>query len=213
MKKWHTRFAPSPTGSLHLGSLRTALFNWLAARASGGTFTLRIEDTDRERNVEGAADEIVNVLRWTGLFPDKGTINGAVDAEYVQSQRLELYQRVIREMLRSGLAYRCFCSKERLEAIRGSAVYKSYDRRCRDIPYSPQVEPSSIRLRIPKDHYIVEYRDILHGRITRLYSELEDVVLVRSNGIPTYHFANVVDDHSMGVNLVMRGQVNAHIYD
>jgi glutamyl-tRNA synthetase len=199
------RFAPSPTGYLHVGGARTALYNWLFARKNKGVFILRIEDTDRTRYVPGSVEDIQESLKWLGLQWDEGP--------YFQSERINIYRQHAEILLQKGYAYRCFCSEERLEALRQEQMKRGlkpgYDRKCR---YLTQEEsdrmvkegmPYVIRLKVPLDKEIV-FEDYLRGTIKVHGSELEDIVLLKSDGYPTYHLANVVDDHLMGITHVMR---------
>jgi glutamyl-tRNA synthetase len=210
------RFAPSPTGSLHLGGLRTALYNYLFARQTQGQFLLRIEDTDQQRTVPGAADELVRMLQWTGIVPDEGvgaTRNGSL-GPYVQSARLPLYHEHAAALVASRAAYRCFCSAERLEALR-AAAYKSgapvaYDRRCHALSASESEARARdgvahvIRLAVPTGGSTVVH-DHLHGQVTFRNADVGDQILLKADGYPTYHLANVVDDHLMRISHVIRG--------
>ena len=195
-----TRFAPSPTGMLHIGGVRTALFSWLHARHHGGRFILRVEDTDRERSTDEAVRVILDGMQWLGLAADEGP--------YYQSQRYERYREVLAGMLTAGTAYRCYCSKEELEAMRAQQTAAKqkprYDGRCRDRhePH-PGVEPV-IRFRNPLDGETV-VDDMVHGRVVFQNTELDDLIIARSDGNPTYNFCVVVDDMDMGVTHVIRG--------
>jgi glutamyl-tRNA synthetase len=195
-----TRFAPSPTGMLHIGGVRTALFSWLLARRHGGKFILRIEDTDRERSTEEAVQVILEGMRWLGLDEDEGP--------YYQSRRYDRYREVIGQMLEKGLAYRCYCTKEELEAMRAEQLARKekprYDGRCRHRTEArPGVEPV-IRFRNPDDGEVV-VEDLVHGRTVFSNAELDDLIIQRSDGNPTYNFCVVVDDWDMGVTHVVRG--------
>ena len=198
-----TRFAPSPTGFLHIGSLRTALYNYLLARNTGGKFILRLEDTDQKRLKPGAEANIYETLEWCGIRYDGEPIK--------QTTRREIYQEYIEKLLASGHAYRCFCSKERLDSMR----YDGYDRRC--LHLSPEDTQQKIkesggkyivRFKSP-DHY-PSFTDLLHGTVNIQERKEKigygDPVLIKSDGLPTYHFANVVDDHLMGITHVIRGE-------
>jgi len=207
------RIAPSPTGYFHVGNARTALFNWLFARHTGGTFVLRIEDTDRTRFVPDALDDILASLRWLGIEPDEGPGIGGHHGPYLQSERLPLYRRHIEPLLAAGHAYRCFCSAERLRQVResrqASGQKLGYDRRCRNLG-ADQVaarlaagEPHVVRLKLPLAGTIT-LRDVIRGAIAFDATEIEDVVLIKSDGYPTYHFAVVVDDHLMEITHVLR---------
>ena len=194
-----TRFAPSPTGFMHLGGLRTALFNFLIAKKTGGRFLLRIEDTDQSRTVPGAIDSIQEVLQWTGIGSD------ADEPVIVQSSRLPVYRRNAEELVSQGRAYRCYCSKERLDTLR-EASRSGYDRACRNKEHGNDGRPHVIRLRVPDDGQRIAFQDQVYGHIVLNASELDDVILMKGDGFPTYHFANVIDDHESRINLVMRGQ-------
>lgn len=197
---FRTRFAPSPTGFLHIGGARTALFAWLAARHSGGEFVLRIEDTDRERSTQASVDAILDGMQWLGLDYDEGP--------FFQSERSERYQAVVNDLLDRGLAYRCYCSKERLDALRETAIEAGekprYDGHCRDLETPPEGIEPVIRFRNPQEGR-VSFHDHVYGPISVENAELDDLVIVRSDGSPTYNFAVVVDDLDMNINLVLRG--------
>ena len=205
-----TRFAPSPTGYMHIGNLRTALYAYLAAKREDGKFILRIEDTDRERLVEGATDVILSTMRQTGLFYDEGPDVGGDHGPYVQSQRKDIYPRYARQLVEGGHAYYCFCTKERLEALHEEDATGGYDRHCRDL--SPEeVEanlaagvPYVIRQKMPLEG-TVTYEDAVYGTISCECKELQDQILMKADGYPTYNFAHVVDDYLMGVTHVLRG--------
>lgn len=208
------RFAPSPTGYLHVGGARTALFNYLFAKHAGGTFILRIEDTDRNRYVEGALQEIYKSLKWLGLSWDEGPEIGGNYGPYVQSERLGLYKKKAMELLDKGLAYRCFCTPQRLEEVRlareKAKMLTGYDRHCRDLSKEEikknldQGKSFVVRLKIPPDR-IIAFNDIIRGSIEYKSEVLDDLVLLKSDGFPTYHLANVVDDHEMKISHVLRG--------
>lgn len=210
-----TRFAPSPTGSPHVGSAHTALFNWLFARSAGGQFIVRIEDTDTARRVDNAAEMMMRALRWLGLNWDEGPGVGGPSGPYVQSQRLPLYQRHATRLVERGLAYRCFCSRERLQQVRTRQAARHlsphYDGRCRDIPPQRAEERADsgeafvIRFRTPADGETV-VRDILRGDTVFHNGKLGDFVLLKSDGYPTYHLASVVDDHHMRISHVLRAE-------
>lgn len=202
MSPVRTRFAPSPTGFLHLGGARTALFNWLFARHNGGTFVLRIEDTDRERSEDRFADAILDGLRWLGLDYDEGP--------FFQSQRLDLYRERARQLIEGGHAYYCYCSVEDLEAKRARAEAAGhrpvYDRTCRDLGRRPQAgEKPVIRLRCPLGGETT-IDDMVRGYVLFDNAELDDLILVRSDGSPTFHLTVVVDDIEMGITHVLRGE-------
>jgi glutamyl-tRNA synthetase len=195
-----TRFAPSPTGYLHIGGVRTALFSWLYARHHGGHFVLRIEDTDLERSTEASIRAIREGLQWVGLDWDEGPIR--------QTERLSRYARVAEDLLSRGAAYRCYCSREELDAMRTAQVARGenprYNGRCRDGREPvPGVKPA-IRLRNPREGSVTVH-DLVRGDVTFANAELDDLILVRSDGIPTFHFGVVVDDADMGITHVIRG--------
>ena len=207
------RFAPSPTGALHLGNLRTALFDWLAARAGGGTFVLRIEDTDQGRHVAGSEAHILETLRWLGLDWDEGPEVGGPHAPYIQSERSSRYAAVGEELAGRGAAYWCDCSRERLEAVRTQAQREKrpprYDRHC----LGRQAEvaearaagtPVVLRLRMPEG--TATWEDVVRGHMEIDNAEVDDQVLLKSDGFPTYHLANVVDDHEMDITHVIRAE-------
>ncbi len=196
-----TRFAPSPTGYLHIGGARTALFSWLYARKHGGTFILRIEDTDLERSTAESVNAILEGMTWLGLEYDEGPFS--------QSDRFDRYREVARRLLAEGKAYHCYCSKERLETLRNEQMAKKekprYDGYCRDMKDAPPpgVRPV-IRFRNPQEGSVV-VEDSVRGRVTFSNDELDDLIIVRSDGTPTYNFTVVVDDHDMNVTHVIRG--------
>lgn len=218
-----TRFAPSPTGLLHMGSLRTALYNYLLARNTGGQFLLRLEDTDQKRLVPGAEQNIYDSLKWCGVEYDEGPgVNEDKFGPYRQSDRTEIYQHYIKQLLNSGHAYRCFCSKERLDGLRSSAqqlqppTTASYDRHCTELTEDEIAEnlkkgvPCTVRLKAPKKY--PPFEDLLHGQLDMQIQinmndiRYDDPILMKSDGLPTYHFANVVDDHLMRITHVIRGE-------
>ncbi|MBI1746196.1 MAG: glutamate--tRNA ligase [Acidobacteria bacterium] len=209
------RFAPSPTGYLHVGGLRTALYNCLFARKHHGVFILRIEDTDRTRLVEGAVENLIQSLRWAGLDYDEGPGKDGPYGPYVQSQRLAIYRERADYLLQTDHAYRCFCTSERLEAMRKS-IEKSkqsfkYDRTCLGLPESEVVKkvqdgvPYTIRMRVP-DHTTVAFCDLVRQDVEINTANIDDQILIKSDGYPTYHMANVVDDHLMQISHVIRGE-------
>ncbi len=209
-----TRFAPSPTGYMHVGNLRTALYAFLLAKSKGGTFILRIEDTDQERQVEGAVDIIYNTLRETGLVWDEGPDIGGPVGPYIQSQRMGMFKDYALELVEKGAAYYCFCDKERLEEVRtvqqASGMAPRYDGHCRHLtPEEIQAKldagiPYVIRQKMPTQG-TVTFHDEVYGDITVDCAELDDQILLKTDGMPTYNFANVVDDHTMGITHVVRG--------
>ncbi len=206
------RFAPSPTGYLHVGGARTALFNWLYARHHNGTFILRIEDTDRTRYREDALQDLMDGLRWLGLEWDEGPEVGGDYGPYFQSQRLALYQEYAQKLVKEGHAYQCYCSPERLAALRQSqrgGDQTGYDRRCRTLTareradYEAQGIVPVIRLAVPLEGQ-TSFHDVIHGDTIVENSTLDDIVLLKSDGYPTYHLANVVDDHLMAISHILR---------
>lgn len=209
-----TRFAPSPTGYMHVGNLRTALYAYLTAKSMGGKMILRIEDTDQERQVEGAVDIIYNTMRDTGLLWDEGPDIGGPVGPYVQSERIGIYKEYALKLVELGAAYYCFCDKERLEEVRelqkASGIAPQYDRHCRNLtPEEVQAkldagEPYVIRQKVPLEG-TTTFDDVVYGSITVENSTLDDQVLLKADGFPTYNFANVVDDHLMGITHVIRG--------
>ncbi len=200
MTSVRVRFAPSPTGYLHVGGARTALYNWLFARHYRGTFILRIEDTDVERSTEEAAGAIIEGMTWLGLDWD--------ERPYRQAERLELYQKYAYELVEAGKAYYCYCTPEELEARRKAALAEGrspkYDGRCRDLKEKNESRPPAIRLRLPQVGKTVVH-DLIHGDVAFENIELDDFILLRSDGFPTYNFACVVDDSLMGITHVIRG--------
>ena len=209
-----TRFAPSPTGYMHIGNLRTALYEYLIAKSQGGKFILRIEDTDQERQVEGAVDVIYNTMRMTGLHDDEGPDIGGEYGPYVQSERMGMYMDYAKELVEKGEAYYCFCTKERLESLKESnaegAAFAKYDRHCLGLS-KEEVQakldagvPFVIRQKMP-DSGTTTFSDVVYGDITVENTELDDQILMKADGFPTYNFANVVDDHLMHITHVVRG--------
>lgn len=195
-----TRFAPSPTGFLHVGSVRTALFSWLYARRHNGQFILRIEDTDQERSTQESVQAILEGMDWLGLDYDEGP--------FYQTQRYSRYQEIARQLLEEGSAYRCVCSKERLEQLRESQLAAKekprYDGHCRDKNLPETKEPYVLRFKNPQNG-VVSFIDEVYGAITVNNNELDDLILIRSDGHPTYNFAVVIDDWDMGITHVIRG--------
>ena len=212
--KVRTRFAPSPTGYMHVGNLRTALYAYLLAKSQGGTFILRIEDTDQERYVDGAVDVIYNTLRETGLIWDEGPDIGGPVGPYVQSQRMGMFKDYALQLVEKGAAYYCFCDKDRLEEVRtvqqASGMAPKYDGHCRHLtPEEVQAKldagvPYVIRQKMPLEG-TVTFHDEVFGDITVECASLDDQILIKTDGMPTYNFANVVDDHTMGITHVVRG--------
>ena len=204
------RYAPSPTGRQHVGNVRTALFDYLLARSSGGAFVLRIEDTDRRRFDPGALQDVYDTLSWLGLRWDEGPDVGGPYAPYVQSERLDRYRAVAERLLQEGRAYRCYCAAERLERVR--AANNGYDRRCRNLTPAEHAArargaaPSVIRFKVPLEG-ATRYEDLLLGTIERRNADLNpDPVLLKSDGFPTYHLAAIADDHAMRISHVLRAQ-------
>ncbi|MBR6704967.1 MAG: glutamate--tRNA ligase [Lachnospiraceae bacterium] len=219
MQRIRTRYAPSPTGRMHVGNLRTALYAYLIAKHEGGDFLLRIEDTDQERQVEGAVDIINRTLEKTGLLWDEGPDKDGGVGPYVQSERVTagIYMEYAKKLIASGDAYYCFCSKERLEGLKQTLTVDGetkeitvYDKHCLHLP-KEEIEanlaagkPFVIRQNTPNEG-TTTFTDVLYGDITVPNAELDDMILLKSDGFPTYNFANVVDDHLMGISHVVRG--------
>ena len=217
------RFAPSPTGFVHIGSLRTALYNYLFAKKMGGEYILRVEDTDQTRLVEGAIENMLNAMSWGGVNHSEGVMldeNGNIVQKgeygpYIQSERLDIYKEYIQELLDSGKAYYCFCSKERLDEVREkqkeAGETPKYDGHCRDLSKEEIEEkiaagiPYVIRLRLPENH-VIKFTDLVRGETEFNTNDLDDQVLIKTDGFPTYHFAVVVDDHLMKITHVIRGE-------
>lgn len=224
MEKVKVRFAPSPTGYLHIGGLRTALYNYLFARHVGGSFILRIEDTDRTRYVEGAIENLLGILDWAGLEIDEGPrledgklVSRGPNGPYIQSERVEqgFYAKYARQLVEEGKAYYCFCSKERIDKVREEQKERGetprYDGHCRDIPLEEADrriaagEEHTVRLKLPA-HTDIVFDDLIKGEIRINTDEMDDQVLIKSDGFPTYHFAVVLDDHAMGITHIVRGE-------
>ena len=224
MSEVRVRFAPSPTGYLHIGGLRTALFNYLYARHTGGKMILRIEDTDRTRFVEGALENLLKALKWSGVEIDEGVMldeNGKVTEKgeygpYIQSERVKqgIYDKYIDQLIEEGKAYYCFCSQERIDKVRdqmrADGLTPKYDGLCRSISLEEAKqrvangEEHTVRLKLPKD-YDISFEDRIKGKITFNTDDQDDQVLIKRDGFPTYHFAVVVDDHLMKITHVVRG--------
>jgi glutamyl-tRNA synthetase len=210
-----TRFAPSPTGYLHVGTARTALYNYLFARRHQGTFVLRVEDTDVARNVEGGADEIAEMLHWLGLEWDEGYGVGGPYGPYVQSERLDRYHTAVNALIAHGEAYPCYCTSEELEERRRAAEARGlppgYDGHCRNLSssqlqaYQAEGRKPAVRFRLPDEGETV-VEDLIRGTVTFQNSTLTDFVVMRPSGIPTYLFAAVYDDVDMAVSHVIRGE-------
>ncbi|OGM20316.1 glutamate--tRNA ligase [Candidatus Woesebacteria bacterium RIFCSPHIGHO2_01_FULL_38_9] len=214
-KKVRTRMAPSPTGEYHIGHIRTLLYNWAFAKKIKGDFILRIEDTDRERYVEGATERILEVIKSYGFDWDEGPEIGGPYEPYFQSKRLEIYQKYSQELIDKGAAYHCFCSEDRLAKMREEQktrgiVSTKYDRFCLKLTKDEVVKnlenklPYVIRMKVP-DNKVVSFNDIISDKISVSSNEIDDQVLIKSDGFPTYHFAVVVDDHLMKITHIMRG--------
>lgn len=215
-QKIRVRFAPSPTGKLHLGGARTAIYNWAFARAQGGSFILRIEDTDPTRSTEENTQIILRAMRWLGLDWDEGPDVGGDFGPYFQTERTELYREALEKLVANGRAYPCFCSVEKLAADKEAAIARKdsfigYQGTCRDLdPKEAKAriaagEPHTWRLRVPHDRGDVLVHDLIHGDVVFNARELDDFVIVRSDGTPTYNFAVVVDDANMQISHVIRG--------
>ena len=206
-QKVRTRFAPSPTGYMHIGNLRTALYGYLYAKAQKGDFILRIEDTDRTRYVADAVDFINRTLEMAHIVPDEGPDIGGDCGPYVQSERMDTYKKYAEELVKTGHAYYCFCDPDEDHS---AGEFGGYDRTCRDLDaavieqHLKNGDPYVIRQKMPLDGSTTFF-DVLHGNITIPNSELEDQVLLKRDGMPTYNFANVIDDHLMGISHIMRG--------
>lgn len=205
-----TRFAPSPTGFMHIGNLRTGLYTFLYARKHKGTFILRIEDTDQERKVEGAVEAIYRTLNLAGMDYDEGPDKDGGYGPYVQTERMGIYKEYAEKLVELGGAYYCFCDKERLQSIVDENGLHTYDKHCRNIPLEEAKarvaagEPYVIRQKVPEG-VVSSYTDLVFGEISVASADIEDGVLLKSDGLPTYNFANVIDDHLMGITHVMRG--------
>ena len=204
------RFAPSPTGYLHIGGARTALFNFLYARRFGGTFILRIEDTDQERSTPESLKAILDGLKWLGIDWDEGPEKAGPHAPYFQTQRLDTYRQHAEQLIAAGKAYRCYCTQEELKERRALAekegrTYK-YEGTCRERKDVPEGRSSVLRFKMPSQQGTVSFDDLVLGRITKEYSDLDDWVMMRGDGIPLYNYGCVLDDHLMEITLVSRGQ-------
>jgi glutamyl-tRNA synthetase len=215
MNEIRVRFAPSPTGYLHVGGLRTALYNFLFARNKGGKFILRIEDTDRNRYVEGAVDNLIDTLRWSGLDYDEGPGKEGSYGPYIQSERLDIYKQHVDELIKKHKAYNCFCSSERLLELKKeqekNKQQSMYDKRCLFLPPDEVKKnldsgsPYVVRMNVEKDN-IVTVNDLIRGTVEFNSNTIDDQILLKSDGYPTYHLANVVDDHLMAISHVIRGE-------
>lgn len=204
------RFAPSPTGYLHIGGARTALFNWLYAKRHGGTFILRMEDTDQERSTPESVKAILDGLEWLGIDWDEGPGKGGPYEPYFQTQRLSTYREWADKLIEQGHAFRCYCTREQLEERRAvfekqKLTYK-YEGTCRGLKDPPKDKPHVVRFKMPPGPGTVSFDDKVLGKITKEYSDLDDWVMLRADGIPLYNFGCVIDDHLMDITLVGRGQ-------
>lgn len=215
MKTVRTRFAPSPTGFMHVGGLRTALYCYLLAKANKGQFLLRIEDTDQNRLVPGAVENIIECLNWAGITFDEGPTKLGKYGPYVQSERLPLYKKHALELIEKDHAYYCFCSSERLTQVREQQVANklppAYDKHCRNLPKEEvdarlaAGEAHVIRMKVPQEGTCT-INDLIRGEVAITYKNVDDQVLMKSDGFPTYHLAVVVDDHFMEISHVIRGE-------
>ena len=210
MENVRTRFAPSPTGFLHVGGLRTALYCYLFAKQNNGKFILRIEDTDLERYVEGAVDIIYSTLKDANMQIDEGPNEGGAYGPYIQTQRKDIYLKYALELVEKGAAYYCFCDKERLDSLATESGIKRYDKHCLHLSkeeiemHLARGDKWVIRQNMPTEG-VSEFEDLVYGKVSVPNNELEDQILIKSDGLPTYNFANVVDDHLMNITYVMRG--------
>ncbi|WP_295158643.1 glutamate--tRNA ligase [uncultured Brachyspira sp.] len=215
MSEIRVRFAPSPTGFLHIGNARTALFNWLYAKAINGKLILRIEDTDQERSTKEAVDMAIKSLKWLGIDWDEGPEIGGDYGPYFQSERLDIYKKYTEKLMEEGKAYYCFCTSEELE--KKSNMQRTlnqpiiYDGKCRDIPLeeakrrAANGEPAKIRFRVPKNQ-IITFDDFVRGVVKTNSDEIGDIIIVRENGFPTYNYAVVIDDMLMKISHIIRGE-------
>ena len=210
------RFAPSPTGYLHVGGLRTALYNYLFAKRNNGTFVLRIEDTDRNRYVEGAVENLIKALNWAGLNYDEGPEVGGNFGPYLQSERLDIYKKYADELIEKGKAYYCFCTPERLKSLKEEQEKQKlpqakYDKHCLHLSKEEIANNLAagiakvVRLNVEQNHTI-KFDDIIREHVEFESNNVDDQVLIKSDGYPTYHLANVVDDHLMKITHVIRGE-------
>lgn len=215
-KPVRVRFAPSPTGELHIGGARTAIYNWAFARANDGEFILRIEDTDPERSTEANKQIILRAMKWLGLDWDEGPEVGGEFGPYLQTERFDTYNAALERLKERGMVYPCFCTKEELDAKRAAAEaseggYSGYDRTCRSLdPEKAQAridagEPYVWRLKVPLDRGLIEFKDAVYGDMSFPAEVMDDMILVRSDGTPTYNFAVVCDDANMNISHVIRG--------
>lgn len=205
-----TRFAPSPTGFMHIGNLRTGLYSYLYAKKFNGTFVLRIEDTDRERFVEGATEMVFSTLEKAGIIYDEGPNKDGGYGPYIQSERKDLYKKYAEQLVEMGKAYYCFCDKERLDSLLDENGVRTYDKHCRNLSKEEvkaqldQGKPYVIRFKVP-ENVVSTYTDLVFGEISVASEDIEDIILLKSDGMPTYNFANVIDDHTMHITHILRG--------
>lgn len=205
-----TRFAPSPTGFMHIGNLRTGLYAYLFARKNNGKFILRIEDTDQERKVDGAIEMVYRTLATAGITYDEGPDKDGGVGPYIQTERMGIYKEYAKKLVELGGAYYCFCDKERLESLQGEGGVHTYDKHCRNLSKEEVErrlaagESYVIRQKVPEG-VVSSYDDMVFGTISVDTADIEDGILLKSDGLPTYNFANVVDDHLMGITHVIRG--------
>lgn len=205
-----TRIAPSPTGVPHIGNTRTALFDYLLAKKYGGEFILRIEDTDQKRLVPGAIDKIYEIQNFLGLVPDEDPVVGGPYGPYIQTQRLDIYRKYAQQLVDIGAAYYCFCTEERLAELHQKDPFAKYDRHCRNLSaeeVKAKIEagtPYVIRVKLPETGFTT-WHDMVQGKLSLPNAECDDKVLMKANGIPTYHLASVIDDHLMKISHVLRG--------
>ena len=215
-KPVRVRFAPSPTGELHIGGARTAIYNWAFARAMGGSFILRIEDTDPERSTEENKQVILRAMKWLGLTWDEGPEVGGDFGPYLQTERFDTYTEALERLKERDAVYPCFCTKEELDAKRAAAEkseggYSGYDRTCRNLDKaeaqrrSDAGEPHVWRLKVPENHGPIEFKDAVYGDMSFPADVMDDMILVRTDGTPTYNFAVVCDDANMQITHVIRG--------
>jgi len=211
------RYAPSPTGLQHIGGVRTALFNYFFARSQGGKFILRVEDTDQERYSDESLQDLYDTLEWLGIKWDEGPVVGGPYGPYIQSERFDIYQKYAKQLVDQGMAYYCYCTPERLEAVRkeqkdSKSSMQGYDRHCRNLTPEERAAKEAegikpvIRLKVPTEGKTT-FHDVLMGDITRKNKDVSpDPILLKSDGFPTYHLANVIDDHLMGITHILRAQ-------
>lgn len=215
MSKVRVRYAPSPTGHLHIGGARTALFNYLFAKHHGGDFIFRLEDTDIERNIEGGEASQLDNLAWLGIIPDESPLNPGECGPYRQMERLDIYKKVVDELIEKGFAYKCFCTSEELaeekERQEKAGLAPMYNRKCANLTKEEVAQkealglPYVVRVKVPENK-TYEFNDMIRGHVSFESKDIGDWVIVKSNGIPTYNFAVVIDDHTMGITNVFRGE-------